>query len=90
MAGPEQHKQEERRLAHVAVTRAQERLYISSLRTFSTWEGSDELEVSEFGLPAAPVVECKRFNASKAEAAIQARIAAQRARRGEDADEQML
>lgn len=57
----ELHKQEERRLAHVAVTRAQERLYVSSLRAISTWEGVDELVMSEFGLPDAPLVEYKRF-----------------------------
>jgi hypothetical protein len=78
----ELHKQEERRLAHVAVTRAKERLYVSSLRVFSTWEGATDLVISEFGLPDPPLVEYKRFDTSEAEGAIMGKIAASRARRG--------
>jgi hypothetical protein len=41
------HAQEERRLAHVAATRAQERLYVSSLRVINTFKGPSQLLVGE-------------------------------------------
>ena len=44
----ERHNDEERRLAHVAATRAKDRLTFVSVRTQYTTKGLEELEPSEF------------------------------------------
>ena len=51
----DEHREEERRLAHVAITRAQQRLVFTSLRSFSS-KLSDPARVSCIPLPQ-PVLE---------------------------------